>query len=405
MVPPPTLPTASTQAAQYAAQFLNQALSQRGPSALPYSEDVKWLIRNHLVSLVETFPSLHPKSALFTHNDGRSATLLQADGTFPILFSGVVYNIPAVIWLPEPYPRSPPLVYLNPTRDMVIKPNHPHVDRSGLVHVPYLRSWIFPSSNLVDLVRSLSHLFGLDPPLFTRQTPSPSQTQTQSPNPIVRPVVSQPVTSSTASPSSSYGGRVFPPPPQPTPPPTVAAEDPAEVFRRNAIGKLVGMVHEDMAAMRRAREAEMDGLCSVQADLKRREEELSRGLREMTEEKETLEQQLQMILMDTDVIEGWVRENEMKRRREVDIDDVFVPAEDLSRQMVECTAADLAAEDTIYALDKAVQDGAIPFEAYLKSVRVLSREQFFHRALSARVRAAQVQAQVASMAARAPQYG
>ncbi|XP_078160921.1 protein ELC-like [Carex rostrata] len=400
MAPPPTLPTGSTQAAQYAAQFLNQALSQRGPSSLPYSEDVKWLIRNHLVSLVETFPSLHPKSSLFTHNDGRSATLLQADGTFPIVFSGVVYNIPCVIWLPEPYPRSPPLVYLNPTRDMVIKPNHPHVDRSGLVHVPYLRSWIFPSANLVDLVRSVSHLFGLDPPLFTRQAPSPSQTPT--PNPSVRPVVSQPVTSA-ASPSNSYGGRMFPPPPQPTPP--VAAEDPAEVFRRNAIGKLVGMVHEDISALRRAREAEMDGLCSVQAELKRREEELSRGLQEMTEEKETLEQQLQMVLMNTDVIEGWVRENEMKRRREIDIDDVFVPADDLSKQMVECTAADLAAEDTVYALDKAVQDGAIPFDTYLKSVRMLSREQFFHRALSARVRAAQVQAQVASMAARAPHYG
>lgn len=196
---------------------------------------------------------------------------------------------------------------------------------------------------------------------------------------------------------------MFPPPPQPTPP--VAAEDPAEVFRRNAIGKLVGMVHEDISALRCAREAEMDGLCSVQAELKRREEELSRGLQGMTEEKETLEQQLQMVLMNTDVIEGWVRENEMKRRREIDIDDVFVPADDLSKQMVECTAADLAAEDTVYALDKAVQDGAIPFDTYLKSVRMLSREQFFHRALSARVRAAQVQAQVASMAARAPQYG
>lgn len=268
--------------------------------------------------------------------------------------------------------------------------------------MPYLRSWIFPSANLVDLVRSLSHLFGLDPPLFTRQAPSPNQTP-PTPNPSGRPVVSQSVTTAAASPSNSYGGRIFPPPPQPTP--HVAAEDPAEVFRRNAIGKLVGMVHEDISALRRAREAEMDGLCSVQAELKRREE-LSRGLQEMTEEKETLEQQLQMVLMNTDVIEGWVRENEMKRRREIDIDDVFVPADDLSKQMVECTAADLAAEDTVYALDKAVQDGAIPFDTYLKSVRMLSREQFFHRALSARVlRAAQVQTQVASMAAQAPQYG
>ncbi|KAJ3672339.1 hypothetical protein LUZ60_007060 [Juncus effusus] len=400
----PSSPMPSAQTAQYAAQFLNTALSQRGPAALPYAEDVKWLIRNHLVSLVETFPSLHPKSALFTHNDGRNATLLQADGTFPILFSGVVYNIPAVVWLPEAYPRSPPVVYLSPTRDMVVKPNHPHVDRSGLVHVPYLRSWIFPSSNLVDLVKSLSHLFGLDPPLFTRQAPSPSQT----PSPTIRPVVSQPVVTSSSSSlnSSPYGGRLFPaPPPQATRPAPTATEDPTEVFRRNAIGKIVSMVHDDIGSMRKAKEAEIEGLFLTQAELRRREEELNNGLREMMNEKEALEQQLQLILTNTDIIEGWVRENETKKKREIDVDDAFQPADELSRQMVDCTAADLAVEDTIYALDKAVQDGTVPFEGYLKSVRALSREQFFHRALSARIRAAQVSAQVANMAARAPQYG
>nr|CAD1830621.1 unnamed protein product [Ananas comosus var. bracteatus] len=105
-------------------------------------------------------------------------------------------------------------------------------------------------------------------------------------------------------------------------------------------------------------------------------------------------------------MEGWVRDNEVgrRRRRDVDVDDAFELADALSRQMLDCTAADLAAEDTIYALDKAVQEGSIPFEGYIKSVRALAREQFFHRALAARVRAAQVQAQVTSMASRVPQY-
>lgn len=100
-----------------------------------------------------------------------------------------------------------------------------------------------------------------------------------------------------------------------------------------------------------------------------------------------------------------MRENEGKRRRDsdVDVDEVFEPADVLSRQMVDCTSADLAVEDTVYSLDKAVQEGAISFEMYLKSVRALSREQFFHRALAAKVRAAQVQMQVAGMAARAHQ--
>ncbi|MCH98322.1 protein ELC-like, partial [Trifolium medium] len=48
---------------------------------------------------------------------------------------------------------------------------------------------------------------------------------------------------------------------------------------------------------------------------------------------------------------------------------------------------------------------AVPFDQYMRSVRVLSREQFFHRATAAKVRAAQLQAQVANMAARNHHYG
>ncbi|KAJ6828537.1 uncharacterized protein M6B38_362260 [Iris pallida] len=388
MAPPPP-PSPSTAGAQYAQQFLSSVLSQRGPSSLPYSEDSKWLIRHHLVSLTDAFPSLHPKSSSFTHNDGRTVNLLVADGTVPIVFSSVVYNIPASIWLPEPYPRCPPSVFLTPTPNMVVKPGHPHVDPDGSVRVPYLLNWVYPSSNLVDLVRSMSHLFGLDPPLYTRQNPNPNPSPNPSPSPSPSP-----------QPSRIYSRTHFPPSPSPSRP----TEDPAEVFRRNAINKIIESVHTDSAALRKNQEAEMDALLSTQAALRQREETISRGMREMMEEKEGLEQQLQVVLMNTDVLENWVRENEGKRRKEVDADDVFEPADVLSRQMMECTAADLAVEDTVYALDKAAQEGAVPFDTYLKSVRALSREQFFHRALATKVRAAQVQAQVAGMAARAPQY-
>lgn len=148
----------------------------------------------------------------------------------------------------------------------------------------------------------------------------------------------------------------------------------------------------------------MEGLFTTQAGLKQREEELRKGLREMLDEKEALEQQLQMVLMNTDVLEGWVRENEGRGRRigDVDVDDAFEPSDPLSKQMLQCTAADLAVEDVIYSLDKAAQEGSISFEMYLKNVRALSREQFFHRATGAKVRAAQLQSQVTSMAARVP---
>lgn len=114
--------------------------------------------------------------------------------------------------------------------------------------------------------------------------------------------------------------------------------------------------------------------------------------------------QLQMVSMNTDVLEGWLRENEGKKKDGVGIDDAFVPVDNFSKQMLECTSADLAIEDVVYALDKAVQDGSIPFDQYLRTIRSLSREQFFHRATALKVRGVQNQAHVSSMAARASPY-
>lgn len=180
-------------------------------------------------------------------------------------------------------------------------------------------------------------------------------------------------------------------------------DDPAEVYRRNAINKILENVHGDLAMLRKNQEAEMENMFSTQAVLRQREQEILKGMREMVEEKEALEQQLQIVMMNSDVLEGWVRENEGRKVQDaVQVDEVFETVDVCSKQLLECTAADLAVEDTVYSLDKAVQEGVISFEVYLKSVRVLSREQFFHRALAAKVKAAQVQVQVQSMAARVP---
>ncbi|CAA2997657.1 ELC-like [Olea europaea subsp. europaea] len=404
--------------AQYTQQFLSSVLSQRGPAALPYAEDVKWLIRQHLVSLAEAYPSLQPKTATFTHNDGRTVNLLQADGTVPMLFQGVTYNIPVAIWLLESYPRHAPLVFVNPTRDMIIKRPHPFLSPNGVVSIPYIQNWVYPSSNIVELARNLCHFFGRDPPLYSQRKPSnPNPSPNYANNNLSS--VNSSVGSAVARPA--IPPRVYSPSPTPTPPPPPPygtgssygsgriIEDPDEVFKKNAINKLVESLNGDIRELRKTQEAELEGLFSAQAVLRKREEELGKGLKEMQDEKEGLEQQLQVVLMNSDVLEGWLRDNEEKMGNNeinsLDVDETLVPCDDLSKQMLDCSASDLVVEDVIYALDKAVQEGAIPFDQYLRNVRLLSREQFFHRATASKARAVQMQAQVASMASRAsPQY-
>ncbi|CAN1121355.1 Protein ELC-like [Linum perenne] len=192
-----------------------------------------------------------------------------------------------------------------------------------------------------------------------------------------------------------------------TPPRAHQTDAAAKIYRRNFINKIVEMAHGDMSQLRKTREAEMEGLFNGQVVLRRREEDANRGLKELQDEKEGLEAQLQVVLMNSDVLESWVRENERMvkgKLGEVDVDSAFECMDSLSKQMLECIAADLAIEDVVYSLDKAVQEGAVPFDQYLRNVRFLSRDQFFHWATGAKVRAVQMQAQDSSMAARIQQY-
>ncbi len=54
-------PTTSHASTQF--QFLGSVLSQRGPSALPYIEDDKLTIRQHLLHVIQEFPSLQVRLA------------------------------------------------------------------------------------------------------------------------------------------------------------------------------------------------------------------------------------------------------------------------------------------------------------------------------------------------------
>ncbi|BBN20228.1 ESCRT-I complex subunit TSG101 [Marchantia polymorpha subsp. ruderalis] len=416
------------QTSHASAQFLNSVLSQRGPNALPYDEGMKWSIRQHLLTLLQDFPGLQVKTANFTHNDGRTVNLLQADGTIPMYFQDVKYNIPIVLWLLEAYPRNCPLVYVTPTRDMIIKPRHTYVDASGMVNIPYLQQWVYPRSNLVELIQSTSLLFGQDPPLYSRPAvvthlrpppPLPPTPSFHGMNPMHASTSAAASASvvQTASPTANSFSPIAQPPPRALYPPytqhsptaTTTAlplqvprtESPAEVFKKNAINALSERVVRDTSALLRQSHTEMDGLFHTQALLNQRAEQVEKGFREMQQEREGLEQQLQLLLTNTDVIESWLKIND-RGMMDVEIDDVFEPTDALSKQMLECTSGDLAIEDILYSLDRAVRDGAIPVDAYLKHVRMLSREQFMFRATTSKIRQLQTHSHVVNMASRSP---
>ncbi|KAG0457503.1 hypothetical protein HPP92_022660 [Vanilla planifolia] len=271
--------------ATYSFQFLSTVLSQRGPSASPHAEETKWLIRQHLLALVDAYPSSAPKRPPLRTTTAAPSTSSRLTAPSHRLRQRCIQHSREHLALE----RSLATIPSSPVKTLTLAlPKTPSL--------PSTKRRIFLLLLLLFLL--LSHMYSSLSPYTARP-------------PAVRPT-----------------------------------DDPAEVYRRNAINKILEAVHADIAALRKSREVEIEGLFATQAELRRRSKSHPWGSREMLEEKEGLEQQLQLVLMNTDVLEGWLRQNDGKWRRE---------------------------------------EGSIPSEMYLKNVRVLSREQFFQRALATKV--------------------
>eukprot|EP00195_Chlamydomonas_chlamydogama_P013955 CAMPEP_0202903148 /NCGR_PEP_ID=MMETSP1392-20130828/22100_1 /ASSEMBLY_ACC=CAM_ASM_000868 /TAXON_ID=225041 /ORGANISM="Chlamydomonas chlamydogama, Strain SAG 11-48b" /LENGTH=514 /DNA_ID=CAMNT_0049590159 /DNA_START=47 /DNA_END=1591 /DNA_ORIENTATION=+ len=469
--------------------YLHSVLYQRGPNSLPYPEQYKWPIRDHLAELQKVFPTLAIRTGEFHTNDGRNLNLLKAEGTIPIHFQGAKYNIPIVVWLHEAYPNAAPMVYVVPTQNMVIKGSHPYVDRSGQVSTPCIRSWTITRSNLVEMTLEMSHLFGSDPPLYSQPAgasagsaggasgqygrpsaqaqptvqpppayPNYGQPMRPPPPPGVQPSPSMQYpgqsnyfgqnsypgnpsspTSNLASnpiwgaafmaaaggqqsqggaggassggsgtipnyaapqggqgPSGSvipnYGGIPEPSKPQPV---SARKEEVEADFRRHAIDGLHRQLNAAERAYQKRCMEETDSLLDTQRKLTQRKAQLTGMVNALKQERAGTEGIVKEMGRKTAQLQQWLERNEPKLLalgdRELDVQKCVVPADELSKQALDTQAEDLAIEDTILALDKALQAGleGLSVELYLKQVRALCRKQFFARALGIAVAQAQ----------------
>ena len=101
----------------------------------------------------------------------------------------------------------------------------------------------------------------------------------------------------------------------------------------------------------------------------------------------------QLIRTNADILEEWLQRNN-KDSVNLTPDSIFVPADPLSKQALKEFSEDFAIEDMMEALDSTVQEDysgnrILSPEMYLKQIRLLAKEQFFHRALIVKIRNAQ----------------
>jgi ESCRT-I complex subunit TSG101 len=302
--------------------------------------------------------------------------LLNLEGTIPIFYRGNQYNIPVEFWVVETYPMAPPVCFVRPTADMMVKPGHPHVTSDGYVKIPYTSDWR-PDFTLLELVAHMCSIFGNMPPVFRRPA-----------NSRPAPYQNARLNGSTASSASSSGtGGYFQQgsyaqshPPQPSPyyssqfqahsrPELSASGGPREgeslfgssqqsslsnsgVFA--ASGRASGEVTPEERAA--ALKADVTGKIQMQLEkvfkrvrddidlqfehevqLTQSRENVERGLQSLRFLRDDITRAQGVIKTQEDEVSAWLEENEGKDT--VDPDAILIEGDALSKQYVLCCAA------------------------------------------------------------------
>ncbi|KAH9180776.1 UEV-domain-containing protein [Lactarius sanguifluus] len=162
-------------------------------------------------STLSAYSTLRPKTDIYTYDDGRTQLLLCVHGLLPITYRQASYHIPIAIWVTRQYPREPPLAFVVPTSEMLVRPGK-YIDVSGLCKIDYISNWEkkYEGCDLPSLVQALQHYFSHEPPVYSKPKQQSGPSSGSRPSQVSRPappvphpplVQSPPVGSPVASPS------------------------------------------------------------------------------------------------------------------------------------------------------------------------------------------------------------
>ncbi|CAM9172299.1 unnamed protein product [Discosporangium mesarthrocarpum] len=394
---------------------INQLLA----SYYPQYQQESHRIKQDISDVLRFRNNLMPKRGTLMLNTGQECSLLVLDGTIEISHRGQNYNTPIEVYITESYPNSPPVAYVRPKAGLTLKSGHRHVDNNGMIYLPYLHEWRRGTHNLVHLCAHMSSVFGAEPPLFASPKPSPaaasppvysyggvgvvgtphvashgSQAQIGGTYPQAYPVKPhQPQATPAASPIPSASPRPSPAlPPRP--------KDIRDAKEKEVTAKLQSDLHEVYTKLR----GEIDTEMEAQTKLNLSQEQVKADLQDLTSQRDELAALIQICTDKRDEMDNYLDEKKASEAEQgkIDASDLIEPADRLSQQMITLVSENQAIEDCMYQLERAVTDGVIPAEDFLREIRRLSRKQFVARATMKKVEQAQANRRRASDRAPPP---
>jgi len=302
----------------------------------------------HVVNLLVQCPSLPAIT---------DANRVCLSGTLPIYHSGHTYNIPIKVWLEYNFPYSAPRIKVVPTSDMVVKDNHPHVRQSnGEVFHQSLHAWHPQRSELALVMNALATEFGDNPPVYAKVVKA------------AQPQAGQ------AGPAPG-GAQRQPPPAYPG--------DPEALAREVKISQIAKVIKDDVRDLLQQTEARKRKAEDMKRELETRSNDVDRRLTQLRSQKDQMEADLQSKRTLIEETEQWLAEHPEGTNG---VEDLIMPEDRLTQQLIEEVAQDHACEDTMAMLKEAFEEGKIDLEHYIANLRTVAKDQYKHKLLANRIK-------------------
>eukprot|EP00095_Tigriopus_kingsejongensis_P006679 snap_masked-scaffold25_size650667-processed-gene-0.0 protein:Tk06679 transcript:snap_masked-scaffold25_size650667-processed-gene-0.0-mRNA-1 annotation:"serine threonine-protein kinase rio3" len=294
-----------------------------------------------IVTTVTHYRGLIPRVEKFMFNDGIEKSLICLKGTIPVTYRDSQYNIPVSFWILDTHPLHAPMAYVCPTADMQIRVSR-HVDHTGKVYLPYLHEWNTVRSDLPGLVQVCGVTFGDQPPVFARGATNPT------PNP--------PVSVANGSNTSTISG---------------------EHIRASLMSAVEDKIRRALREEFSTKQAEMESLKKVKEELEARRTRLTNDVTMCNRAMEEIRTKLPYVSqLQRDLASA---EDKIDESKALDTDSIVNVSYPLLAQLCKAHCEDSAIEDSLYYLGNGLRNGVVNCETFLKTVRKLSRDQFFKK--------------------------
>ncbi|KAI8596670.1 UEV domain-containing protein [Dissophora ornata] len=331
---------------------------------------------------------LVPKAETYTHDNGRSQHLLSLIGTIPIVYQSATYNIPVAFWLPTSYPSVAPIVFVTPTALMLVKAGK-YVDISGRCYHPYLAYWSNRSdSNLVDLIGIMQTVFSQEPPVYAKTNVSTTQQPQQQSSPTLGGYPSPTTSLKPAPPILTYSPRAtsastMPPSQQNRYPNSSFGPSSQQLTPQQA--ELYTKLRAALQEFNTASSKEMQDLVTVNKQLNDAESRTKTELQNLRDLNTKIQYNITTLTRTTEQLN--VKIEQIRTWPEEPVDEIICGSSVVHNQLFDLVAEEIAIEDTIYYLGRALGQDKVELNAYMKHLRNLSREQFMKKALIKKVKA------------------